>query len=101
VGEEKHQDSCTGSHISYDDSNLNEMRFEWILMEFMPGTQAYQLWRQLTMVQKTALTEQLADFQSQLLSASSKNNLRGIGNAVPRCATSHSREDRRPPLLLG
>lgn len=66
--------------VCFDESNDNDIGFEWILMELMPGKSAYELWRRLTMDQKTALAERMAEFQAQLLNASSCDNLRGIGS---------------------
>jgi hypothetical protein len=52
--------------FSFDDSNDNEIGFEWILMEFMQGTSAQKRWRTMTMEQKIALTERIATFQFEL-----------------------------------
>ncbi len=43
--------------VTFDDSNNNEIGFEWILMELMPGSQAYQKWRTMLMEQKVAITK--------------------------------------------
>ncbi|KAH8884994.1 hypothetical protein GQ53DRAFT_879280 [Thozetella sp. PMI_491] len=50
---------------AFDDSASNELGFEWILLEPMPGVSAYQRWRKL----------KLADFQAQFFSY----GFRGIG----------------------
>lgn len=52
--------------VAFQDSNDNEIGFEWILMELMPGTSAYRRWRTMSMEQKAAFTSRLADFQAQL-----------------------------------
>ncbi|KAH6854490.1 phosphotransferase enzyme family-domain-containing protein [Chaetomium sp. MPI-CAGE-AT-0009] len=52
--------------IAFDDSQDNEVGFEWILMELMPGVSAYKRWRRMSMAEKTWLVEQVAEFQSQL-----------------------------------
>ncbi|KAH6627377.1 phosphotransferase enzyme family-domain-containing protein [Chaetomium tenue] len=52
--------------IAFDDSRDNEIGFEWILMELMPGVSAYARWRKMSMADKTRLVEQIVDFQSQL-----------------------------------
>jgi hypothetical protein len=52
--------------IAFDDSQDNEIGFEWILMELMPGVSAYKRWRKMSMAQKTLLVEQVTEFQSQL-----------------------------------
>ncbi|KAH8781205.1 phosphotransferase enzyme family-domain-containing protein [Diaporthe sp. PMI_573] len=38
--------------IAFDDISQNEIGFEWILMELMPGASAWKQWRSLTMAQK-------------------------------------------------
>lgn len=52
--------------VAFQDSNENEIGFEWILMELMPSTSAYRRWHTLSMKQKTAFSEHLAEFQAQL-----------------------------------
>ena len=52
--------------IAFDDSRDNEIGFEWILMELMPGVSALARWRKMSMADKTRVVEQIADFQSQL-----------------------------------
>lgn len=52
--------------VAFDDSAENEIGFEWILMECMPGDSAYKRWRTLAMSQKIALVQQVADFQAQI-----------------------------------
>jgi aminoglycoside phosphotransferase len=52
--------------VALDDSSKNEIGFEWILMEFMPGNSAYKRWRTLTLSQKTALVQQMAELQAQI-----------------------------------
>ncbi|KAK3367804.1 phosphotransferase enzyme family-domain-containing protein [Podospora didyma] len=58
--------------VSFDDSNNNDIAFEWILMEFMEGTSAHRRWRTMSMEQKVALTRQLAAFQAELLGLAGK-----------------------------
>ncbi|KAF4929544.1 Altered inheritance of mitochondria protein 9 [Colletotrichum viniferum] len=53
--------------FDFDDSNKNEIGFEWILMEYMPGTSADKRWRGMSMAQKTALVEKVAEYQVQIL----------------------------------
>jgi hypothetical protein len=50
----------------FDDSNDNEIGFEWILMEYMQGTSARKRWRTMSMEQKVALTKRFAVFQFEL-----------------------------------
>ncbi|KAF5261463.1 hypothetical protein FOXYS1_7862 [Fusarium oxysporum] len=52
--------------FAFDDSNDNEIGFEWILIEFMQGTSAQKRWRTMSMEQKIALTERIATFQFEL-----------------------------------
>ncbi|KAI9155569.1 Altered inheritance of mitochondria protein 9 [Paramyrothecium foliicola] len=52
--------------FGFDDSNDNEIGFEWILMEYMQGTLARKRWRTMSMDQKVALTKQFAMFQFEL-----------------------------------
>lgn len=52
--------------VAFDDSSENDIGFEWILMEFMPGGSVYKRWRALTMSQKVALVQQVADLQAQI-----------------------------------
>lgn len=51
---------------AFDDDRENEIGFEWILMELMPGIPAWKQWRSLTMAQKVGLTQRIAEFQTQL-----------------------------------
>lgn len=52
--------------LGFDDNNKNGIGFEWILMEYMPGTTARKRWRTMSMSQKAALVKRLARFQYQL-----------------------------------
>ncbi|KAK3391237.1 phosphotransferase enzyme family-domain-containing protein [Podospora didyma] len=52
--------------IAFDDTSKNEIGFEWILMDLMPGKPAYYRWRRMPMGQKEILTARVADFQAQL-----------------------------------
>lgn len=52
--------------VAFDDSAENEIGFEWILMEFMPGNSAYKRWRTLAMPQKVALVQQMGELQAQI-----------------------------------
>lgn len=51
--------------LRFDDSNNNEIGFEWILMELMQGTSAYKRWRTMSVEQKVSLTKQIATFQAE------------------------------------
>lgn len=50
----------------FDDSNDNEVGFEWILMEFMGGRPAHERWWAMTMEQKVAFAQRIAMFQAEL-----------------------------------
>lgn len=65
--------------VAFQDRNDNEIGFEWILMERMPGTPAYRRWRTMSMKQKIALTERVAEFQAQLSYNSNNGAFRTIG----------------------
>ncbi|KAL7951076.1 phosphotransferase enzyme family domain-containing protein [Trichoderma barbatum] len=52
--------------FGFDDSNDNEIGFEWILMEHMQGTSARKRWRTMSLEQKVALTKRFALFQFEL-----------------------------------
>ncbi|GAM38211.1 hypothetical protein TCE0_033f08759 [Talaromyces pinophilus] len=61
--------------IAFDDSCENEIGFEWIIMELMPGVSAYKKWRTLTMSQKGALVQRVAALQAQIF----RHTFSGIG----------------------
>lgn len=66
--------------FGFDDSNDNEIGYEWILMEFMQGVSAYKRWRTMPMEQKVALTKQVAAFQAELSGVGELGPIfRGIG----------------------
>lgn len=52
--------------IAFDDSCNNDIGFEWILMELMPGVSAYKKWRTLTTFQKVAIVQRIAELQAQI-----------------------------------
>ncbi|KAK0712328.1 phosphotransferase enzyme family-domain-containing protein [Apiosordaria backusii] len=53
--------------IAWDETINNELGFEWLLMEMMPGKLAYYRWRKMTDPQKEILTKRVAEFHTQLL----------------------------------
>ncbi|KGO78082.1 Aminoglycoside phosphotransferase [Penicillium italicum] len=65
--------------FAYDESASNEIGYEWILMELMPGVPAYKKWRTLTTFQKAALVQQIAEFQAQMF----QHTFSGIGTLTP------------------
>lgn len=62
----EHTDIPVPKVIAFEDSNDNDIGFEWILMELMPGAPAYRRWRTMSMEQKSALAKRAAEFQVQL-----------------------------------
>lgn len=52
--------------VAFEDSNNNDIGFEWILMDLVPGVPAHRRWRTLAMEQKIAITQRLAEFQAEL-----------------------------------
>ncbi|KAM0461551.1 hypothetical protein ACHAPV_004257 [Trichoderma viride] len=64
--------------FAYDDSAENEIEFEWILMEFIPGNSSYKRWRTLSMSQKVALVQQVVDLQAQIF----RHEFNDIGTLV-------------------
>jgi hypothetical protein len=66
--------------VAFDDSRGNEIGYEWLLMDLMPGTPAYYRWRKMSMAQKETLTVRVADFQAQLFRCGNLGKgFRGIG----------------------
>lgn len=66
--------------VAFDDSRRNEIGYEWLLMDTMPGTPACYRWRKMSMAQKEALTARVAGFQAQLFRCGNfGNGFRGIG----------------------
>ncbi|KAF2768104.1 kinase-like protein [Teratosphaeria nubilosa] len=66
--------------LGHDASNNNDLKFEWILMEHMPGSVLERAWRTLSLTQKEDLVRKLVQFQSELFRAA--NRLEAIGNLV-------------------
>ncbi|POS73356.1 hypothetical protein DHEL01_v208247 [Diaporthe helianthi] len=66
--------------VTFDDTSRNEIGFEWIMMELMPGVSAWRRWRSLTMAKKVFLTQRIAEFQAQLFRHNfPRGSFRGIG----------------------
>lgn len=65
--------------IAFNSDNQNELGFEWILMEMMPGVALRKKWRTLTWEAKEDIVKQMAFFQAQLFLC----RFRGIGNLFP------------------
>lgn len=72
--------------IAFDDTADNEIGFEWILMEFLPGRPAYYRWRKMPMAKKEMLVARVADFQAQLSRVGNlSEGFRGIGTLGSTC----------------
>lgn len=52
--------------FAFDDSSENELGFEWILMEMLPGRTLRTKWRKLSEDAKRDLVKQVAKYQAQL-----------------------------------
>ncbi|KAL1861437.1 hypothetical protein VTK73DRAFT_7076 [Phialemonium thermophilum] len=66
--------------FSFDDSNDNEIGYEWIIMELMQGTSAYKRWRTMSWEQKVVFTDQIAAYQVQLAGLENPTSMfKGIG----------------------
>jgi hypothetical protein len=61
--------------IAFEDSYDNEIGFEWILMELMPGVSAYKQWRTLTTFSKVAIVQRVAELQAKIF----RYSFSGIG----------------------
>ncbi|KAH6627644.1 phosphotransferase enzyme family-domain-containing protein [Chaetomium tenue] len=71
--------------IAFDDSQDNEIGYEWILMELMPGVLASKRWYEMPMDQKKWVVEQVAEFQSQLFRHSLEDaKFQSIGTLSPK-----------------
>jgi len=89
----------------FDDSNDNYIGFEWILMEFMEGIPAHTRWRAMSMEQKVAFAEKIAQFQAELSRFGKTESLfRGVGTLEPRKKTTGdvegSKEGVSPGLMV-
>lgn len=76
--------------VAFDDSTANEIGLEWILMELMPGDSAHNRWRTLTMFQKVALVQRMAELQAQI----SRCEFSSIGTLVVN--NNNSSQNERP-----
>lgn len=74
--------------FAFDDSADNDIGFEWILMERMPGVPAYKRWRTMTTSQKVTLVQRIAEFQAQIF----RHEFSMIGTLEPGHDSSNSNE---------
>ncbi|KXJ93453.1 phosphotransferase enzyme family-domain-containing protein [Microdochium bolleyi] len=70
--------------IAFDDSNDNDIGFEWIIMQKMPGVPLYREWRSLPWEKKIAITTRVAEFQAQLAGQDGSRLFAGIGTLRER-----------------
>ncbi|RSM15062.1 hypothetical protein CDV31_005142 [Fusarium ambrosium] len=73
---ERHKHIPSPRVIAFDATSKNDIGYEWILMDFMPGTPIHFRWRGMSMEAKTAFTEKMAEYQAQIFNAS---KFRAIG----------------------
>jgi hypothetical protein len=65
--------------IAFDSNRQNELGFEWIMMEMMPGVPLSKRWRKMTWDTKKTIIRQLGQYQAQLFS----NPFQKTGNLFP------------------
>lgn len=82
--------------IAFNDSAENEIGFEWILMEFMPGAPLGKKWRTLTMSQKVAITKRLAEFQAELF----QHPFSGIGTLTDEPVEGKKEQKEQPGEMV-
>ena len=73
--------------LAHEATNNNDLQFEWILMEYMPGTVLERSWRKMSLSAKEDLAKKLAKFQSELFS--DKLRFQSIGNLFEETAESY------------
>lgn len=62
--------------IAYSSDNSNELGFEWMLTDHVPGTVLYKAWRSLSWDAKEGIVKQLAEYQAKM----SEHKFQKIGN---------------------
>ncbi|KAF2632825.1 hypothetical protein BU25DRAFT_406137 [Macroventuria anomochaeta] len=62
--------------IAYSSDNLNELGFEWVLIDNIPGTTLHKVWRGMSWDAKEAIVKQLVEHQAQLF----EHRFQKIGN---------------------
>ncbi|KXJ91821.1 phosphotransferase enzyme family-domain-containing protein [Microdochium bolleyi] len=68
--------------LAFDDTNSNELGFEWILTEFMPGEPAERVWWTMSRERKEALVRRLASYQAELARAATTQAFDTIGTLI-------------------
>jgi Ser/Thr protein kinase RdoA (MazF antagonist) len=72
--------------LGYEASNDNALQFEWMLIQYMPGTVLEQRWRKMSLSTKEDLVKKLAHFQSELFSKTPR--FQAIGNLYQKSPES-------------
>lgn len=83
--------------ITFNSDNQNELGFEWILMEMMPGTTLRKRWRKMTWEAKEEVVKQLVKYQAQLF----EKRFAGIGNIFMQTEAPDKAFDAIGPFVLG
>ncbi|KAK2772571.1 hypothetical protein CKAH01_13951 [Colletotrichum kahawae] len=83
--------------FAFDDSSDNEIGFEWMIMEFMPGVRSHKRWRKMSTAQKEAIAEKMADYHAQILDAGT--NLKEFQTIGTLCF-EEPKDNERPPSEL-
>jgi hypothetical protein len=65
--------------IAFDSESQNDLGYEWIMMEMMPGVSLRRRWRKMTWHAKETIVRQLVQYQAQLFSKPFSK----IGNLFP------------------
>lgn len=82
--------------LAYDSTRDNEIGFEWMLMECLPGNPLYSMSKSMSHSVKSDLVRKFAGFQACLW----RNQLRGIGSIHPPLMdTANSTSSAAPGLL--
>lgn len=72
--------------LGYEALNDNALQFEWMLIQYMPGTVLEQSWRKMLLSTKKDLVKKLAHFQSELFSYTPR--FQAIGNLYQKSPES-------------
>lgn len=74
--------------LAFDSESGNDLGFEWIMMEMMPGITLRKRWRKMSWEAKENLVRQLVHYQAQL----HEKSFPRIGNLFPHVGESTSLE---------
>ena len=76
--------------IAYDSDSGNELGFEWMLMEMMPGVPLRKRWRKMSWEAKEEIVRRLVKYQAQLF----EKRFEQIGNIFVQEKEVHDEADR-------